>query len=404
MNIPAIDPGTPVSDLDILDPHFANNPHPRVAELRELGRVVLLQKSGIWAVSRHADVKAVLEDHTTFISSAGAGLQNFFLNPPTRTPSLLLEADPPLHTRTRGVIQRIMSGPAIRKLRDTMFERAEKLVVPLVEKGSFDAVLDIAEVFPPTVFPEAVGLTVDDEGRKKILQFGLITFVMFGPHNDFYHEVIKTAGEVFPWVAEQCRRESLSPDGFGAQVYSAMDEGKLSEEEAPLLVRAFLAAGLDTTISALGRVLHCLATNPNQWRLLSEDPDLSRAAFEEMMRFDHPSIGTFRTTSRDCEIGGTKLPKHAKVFALTGSANRDPAQWSNPDTYDIRRQTVGHLGFGAGIHTCAGMMVARMEAEAILRTLAKNVAKLELSDQPVYRTGAAFRRAFASLPMQITRK
>jgi hypothetical protein len=139
--------------------------------------------------------------------------------------------------------------------------------------------------------------------------------------------------------------------------YAAMDEGKLSAEEAPLLVRSFLAAGLDTTIAGIGRLINCLATHPDQWRLLAENPDLARPAFEEMMRFDHPSIGVFRTASRDSEFAGLAIPKHEKVFALTESANRDPDQWSSPDAYDIRRLTVGHLGFGSGIHICAGMMV-----------------------------------------------
>src|SRR5450631_3756954 len=134
--------GTPVSDLDLLDPSFSIDPYPRVAALRRLGPVVFLEKAGVWAVSRHVDVKAVLEDHDTFISAGGTGLHNNINEPPRRVPSLLLEADPPVHTRTRAVIQRIMSGPAIRKLRETIFEKADALIAPLVERGEFDAVSD----------------------------------------------------------------------------------------------------------------------------------------------------------------------------------------------------------------------------------------------------------------------
>lgn len=393
-----------MSELDILDPAFALNPHPHVADLRELGPVVFLEKAGVWAVSRYADVKALLEDHDRFINAGGSGLHNNLKDPPKRQPSLLVEADPPLHTRTRAVIQRIMSGPAIRKLRETFFEKADALIAPLVEKGTFDAVTDIAEVFPPSVFPEAVGLQLGDDGRVKMLQFGVITFAFFGPRDEYFHEVMKTANDVMPWVADKCRRESLSADGFGAQVYAAMDEGKLTAEEAPLLVRSFLAAGLDTTIAGIGRLFNCLATHPQQWQLLAENPELSRGAFEEMLRFDSPSIGVFRTTSRDCEFAGAAIPKHEKVYALTGSANRDPAHWSDPDTYDVRRAAVGHLGFGGGIHACVGMMVVRLEAEAILQALARRVAKLELAGPPTYRKSVALRRAFASLPIQVTRK
>jgi cytochrome P450 len=396
--------GAPVSDLDILDPSFSIDPHPQVAALRRLGRAVFLEKTGVWAVPRYADVKAVLEDHDTFINSGGVGLHNNIKEPPPRAPSLLLEADPPLHTRTRAIIQKIMSGPAIRKLRETIFEKAEALIEPLVEKGEFDAISEIAEVFPPTVLPEAVGLRLGTDGRDKLVRYGLLTFAFFGPRNEYFEEIMATAKDVLPWIADQCQRASLSPDGFGAQVYAAMDDGKLSADEAPLLVRSFLAAGLDTSIAGIGRVIHCLATHPDQWQLLSENPELARSAFEEMMRFDHPSIGVFRTASRDCEFAGVAIPKHEKVFALTGSANRDPEQWNDPDTYDIRRVTVGHLGFGSGIHVCAGMMVIRLEAEAILRALARRVARLELSGTPTYRSRAAFRRAFATLSIRITRK
>jgi cytochrome P450 len=397
-------PGTPVSDLDILDPAFAMNPHPHVARLRELGPVVFLQRAGVWAVSRYADVKALLEDHDRFINAGGSGLHNNIKDPPNRQPSLLVEADPPLHTRTRAIIQRIMSGPAVRKLRDTFFAEADALIASLVEKGSFDAVTDIAEVFPPKVFPEAVGLQLGLDGREKMVQFGEITFAFFGPRDTCFHEVMKTAGEVVPWVADKCRRESLSPDGFGAQVYAAMDEGKLTPEEAPLLVRSFLAAGLDTTIAGIGRLFNCLAGHPQQWQLIADNPELSRSAFEEMMRFDGPSIGIFRTTSRNCEFAGVAIPKHEKVYALTGSANRDPAQWTEPDTYDIRRPAVGHVGFGGGIHACVGMMVVRLEAEAILQAVARRVATLELAGEPTFRKGVALRRAFASVPIRVTRK
>ncbi|WP_442869701.1 cytochrome P450 [Bradyrhizobium sp. CCBAU 65884] len=98
------------------------------------------------------------------------------------------------------------------------------------------------------------------------------------------------------------------------------------------------------------------------------------------------------------------MPKHEKVFVLTGSANRDPDQWTDPDRYDIRRVAVGHMGFGSGIHVGAGMMVVRLEAEAILRALARRVDRLELASPPTFRSRAALRRAFATQPIKVTRK
>jgi 4-methoxybenzoate monooxygenase (O-demethylating) len=394
----------PVSGLDIFDPAFAADPYPHYARLREMGPVAFLEKAGLWVVARHADVKAVLSDHETFSSAGGAGIVNIFKEPPRRPPGLLLEVDPPVHTRTRGVIQRILSGPALRKLREAFFAEADALIEPLVEKRTFDAVKDVAEKFPPRVFPVALGLDLVEDEREKLLHYGAINFAQFGPQDDYYHRTMQRAPEILPWIAAKCRREALTPDGFGGQVYAAVDDGRISEDEAPLLVRSFLAAGLDTTIAGLGRVLRLLATHPIQWRLVADNPELSRGAFEEMMRYDHPSIGIFRTTSRACTFEGVALPAHEKVLALTGSANRDPGHWVEPDTYDIRRVTIGHMGFGSGIHACVGMMVARLEGEAILTALAKRAATLDLAAPVVTGRGASLRRAFASVPVRVTRK
>jgi cytochrome P450 len=316
----------------------------------------------------------------------------------------LLDADPPLHTRTRGVIQRILSGPALRKLREVFFAEADALIEPLVEVGTFDAVTNVAEKFPLKVFPAAVGLNLGEEDREKVLHFGAINFALFGQQNDYYHHTMRRAPEILPWIEAKCRREALEPSGFGAQVYAAVDDGRISEDEAPRLVRAFLAAGLDTTIAGLGRVLRLLATHPAQWRLLVDNPELSLGAFEEMMRYDQPSMGIFRTTSRACTYEGVALPAHEKVFALTGSANRDPVRWAEPDAYNVRRVAIGHMGFGSGIHACVGMMVARLESEAILTALAKRAVTLELAGPVLTKHGASLRRALASVPVRVTRK
>ena len=106
------------------------------------------------------------------------------------------------------------------------------------------------------------------------------------------------AAPVREWIMANCRREALAPGGFGAQIYAAADAGKVSEDEAALMVRSFLSAGLDTTVHALGNMIHCFARNPDQWRLLREDPVRARAAFEEVIRYEGP-IQLSTTARRD---------------------------------------------------------------------------------------------------------
>ena len=132
--------------------------------MREAGPVVRLTKHDVWAVTRYDDIKAVFADHINFSNAGGAGIANHFKNKPWRQPSIILEADPPMHTRTRKVLARIMSPGAMRRLENAFKAKAATLVDGLVVKKSFDAVRDLAEVFPLSVFPDALG--IDQDGRE----------------------------------------------------------------------------------------------------------------------------------------------------------------------------------------------------------------------------------------------
>lgn len=148
----------PVSTIDPFSREFLSNPYPHHEALREAGPVVWLEQYGIWAMARHDDVRAALTDWETYCSGAGVGLSDFRKEPPWRPPSLILEADPPLHTRTRGVLTRILSPAAIKKLREAFDVEAERLAQELVQRRVFDGVMDLAEPYLLKVFPDAVGL------------------------------------------------------------------------------------------------------------------------------------------------------------------------------------------------------------------------------------------------------
>ncbi len=389
------------SDFDPFDWKTRVDPYPAYAALRAAGPVVRLDKYGIWAVPRYAEIKAIFADHENFSNAGGAGIANYFKEKPWRPPSIILEADPPLHTRTRKVLARIMSPGAMRRLEDAFKAKAAALVDGLVARGSFDAVRDLAEVFPLSVFPDALG--IDPQGRENLLTYGAMVFAGFGPENDYSRNLMSHAPTVLPWVAARCQREALAAGSFGAQVYEAADTGEITQDEAPLLVRSFLSAGLDTTISALGMALYNLARHPDQWAILAADPSLSRAAFDETLRFDSSAPYVFRTTPHETEIAGVRIDKHEKVLLLLASANRDESRWERPDELDITRRVAGHIGFGTGIHGCVGQMVARLEGEAVLAALATRVASIEIVGDAVYRDSSGL-RALSSLPVRIVRK
>jgi len=388
----------PVSAIDPFSHAFLEDPYPHHESLREAGPVVRLEHYGIWAMARHQEVRDALTDWQTYCSGAGVGLSDFRKEPPWRPPSIILEADPPLHTRTRAVLTRIMSPAAINALRATFEREAEALVCRLVARREFDGVADLAEAFPLKVFPDAVGIS--EQGRENLLPYGSMVFNSFGPRNDLFDKAMANAGPVRDWIMSKCSRAALAPDGLGMQIFEAVDAGELTEAEAGMLVRSFLSAGIDTTVYGIGNALYCLARYPEQWTILRENPSLIRPAFEEVLRFEAPVQTFFRTTTKDVDVAGVKLGEGEKVLLFLAAANRDPRRWERADTFDVRRRATGHMTFGTGIHGCVGQAVARLESEALFGALAKRVAKFEMTGEPTRRLNNTL-RGLDTLPLRV---
>jgi len=388
----------PVSEIDPFSPAFLHDPYPHHQSLREAGPVVWLAHYRIWAMARHQEVRDALTDWQTYCSGAGVGLSDFRKEPPWRPPSIILEADPPLHTRTRAVLTRILSPAAISVLRTTFEREAEALVERLIDKREFDGIADLAEAFPLKVFPDAVGIA--DEGRENLMRYGNMVFNSFGPRNDLLERAMENAGPVRDWIMSKCSRGALAPDGLGMQIFQAVDSSALMEAEAGMLVRSFLSAGIDTTVFGLGNALYCFARYPEQWTALRKNPALNRLAFEEVLRFEAPVQTFFRTTTKDVEVANVKLGEGEKVLLFLAAANRDPRRWERPDQFDIRRRASGHMTFGTGIHGCVGQAVARLEGEALLGALAKRVTAFELIGEPTRRLNNTL-RGFDTLPLRL---
>lgn len=393
----------PTSDLDPFSPEFRADPFPRYAELRELAPIVWLERYGIWTVARYDRVREVLTDWKHFSNAGGGGIRNYFLEKPWRPPSLILEVDPPAHQRTRKVLMDVISPARLQALRPTFEAQADAIVEEALERGTLDAIPDLVQRFPLTVFPDAVGMK-RGEDRSNMLVYGSMVFGAFGPVTPWYEELMKQAEPVTAWIMERCQREALAPEGIGAAIYAHADAGNIEAGEARLLVRSLLSAGVDTTIDSIGLCLKCLAEHPDQWRLLREEPDLARSAFEEATRYDSSSQSLFRTTLESFEFAGAMLGGHQKVLVLIGSAGRDPAKWENPETFDIRRRvTPAQMGYGAGIHSCVAQMMARLEADVFFRALARKVQDIEIVGPPQLRLNPGL-RGLSSLPLRLTRK
>ena len=392
-------PGMPHLDFDPFSIEFFADPFPIHEKLREAGPVVYLDKWGVYGVARYEQVHAVLNDPATFCSSRGVGLSDFAKEKPWRPASLILEADPPAHTRTRAVLNQVLSATALKPLRAHFTALAEAKVDELLARGSFDAIADLAESYPLSVFPDAMGLS--RQGRENLLPYASLVFNAFGPPNRLRQEALERSAPHQAYVAAQCQRENLAPGGFGACIHARADAGEITHAEAPLLVRSLLSAGIDTTVNGIGAAVYCLARFPGQFAKLRSDPTLARNAFEEAVRYESPVQTFFRTTTREVEIGGHIIGEGEKVLMFLAAANRDPRRWQNPDSYDITRRTTGHVGYGSGIHMCVGQLVARLEGEVMLAALARKVGSIEIAGEVKRRYNNTL-RGLESLPVRIT--
>ena len=397
-----------VSDIDPFSHPNLIDPAPMHAALRDAGPVVYLPRYDVYALARYEQVHEALVNWQEFVSRHGVGLSNFKYEKPWRPPSILLEADPPWHDAPRRVVAKILGQRELRQLREAWFADAETLISEVLAEHpggadgwtEIDAVSALAAVFPLRVFPDAVG--IGRHGRENLLPYGNHAFNAFGPHNDLVQRGEPEVPRMSGWVGEQCQRHALAPGGFGAAIWAAADRGDITPEQAPMIVRSLLTAGVDTTVHGIGALLACLAAAPVQWQRLRDRPELARTAFDEAVRLESPVQTFFRTADADVRIGGAIIPEGKKILMFLAAANTDPRRWAAAGTFDLDRDPSGHVGFGMGIHQCVGQHVARLEAEALLTALARRVDAIEPAG-PLRRHANNTLRVLDCLPVRLHR-
>ena len=415
-----VDVAIPKLDLDPYSAEFLADPYPRYAELRDAGPVVWLTRYEHYVVARHAETKVVLDDWEVFGSTRGFGLndpehdvplvdapeyERFTTNPRMCTEGMrrLLDAvrpDPPEHDPIRRMFMRMLAPSLVRGWREQIVRRADALVAELVARGHFDAAVELSEHFVLNVIGDIVGLP--QEGREHMLAYGNMAMNTSGPRNETYMNSIAAAVDSIAWVETACKRDAVSPGGVAELVFNAVDAGQIPEEQmGEVFVRLFPTAAVDTTSSTITNAVHNLATHPDQWRALREDPSLARNAFQETIRFTQAIHPLYRTTNRASTLAGHPIEAGKKMMLLLGSANRDPRVFERPDVFDIRRDASAQLGFGSGIHSCAGQSLARLEGEAVLAALARDAATLKLDGEPTRRVHNTL-HTWAKLPVTVT--
>jgi cytochrome P450 len=362
------------SDIDIWDDDILVDPYPAYAALREQAGVVHLPKNDVYVLTRYDLIRDVLGDPATF-SSATLGF-NPMVNEALQGTSLA--SDPPLHTQLRATLSANLTPRALRGLKVTIDEKADKLVAELVAGGSFEAIDSLARAFPLEIVADLIGFS--GHVKDNMLRWGQAAMQVIGPMNQRTQESFPIAGELYGWCSS-VSADDLSRGSIGRGIFDAEARGDIPAGSAGHIIHQYLGAGVDTTIASIGNIIALFGRNPEQLELLRGNPELVPSAFAEVLRYWAPVHIWGRTATREVELDGVTVPAGAQLGILFGAGNRDPRHYQNPDRFDVTRSPADHLSFGYGPHGCAGQGLARLEGHAVIEALARRVKTLELADE-----------------------
>ncbi|MET9844396.1 cytochrome P450 [Streptomyces ossamyceticus] len=392
MPCPALPDGFDLTDPDLLHHRV---PLPEFAELRRTEPVHWVPQApglagfgdeGYWAVTRHADVKYVSthpELYSSFLNTAIIRFNEHIERDAIDAQRLiLLNMDPPEHTRVRQIVQRVFTPRAIRALEDNLRDRAHAIArEALAQPGPFDFVTQVACELPLQAIAELIGIPQDD--RAKIFEWSNRMISYDDPEYAITEEVgQESATELIAYAMNMAAdRKQCPAKDIVSTLVVAEDEGSLASDEFGFFVLMLAVAGNETTRNAITHGMHAFLTHPDQWDLFKRERPATAA--EEIVRWATPVNSFQRTATQDTELGGKRIRKGDRVGIFYASANHDPEVFENPDTFDITRDPNPHLGFGGGgPHFCLGKSLAVLEIDLIFNAIADALPNLRLIGDP----------------------
>ena len=360
---------------------------------------------GFWCFTRYDDVVAINRDHESFSSHKG-GTMVFEMDAEglAMQQQMMLNMDPPTHTRYRLLINKGFTPRMVKKLEDGMRERATRIVDAVAEKGECDFVEQLAAELPLQVIADILG--VPQEDRAKMFEW---SNRMVGADDPEYAALndenpIEAAMELYAYahaLADE-RRKNPQDDIISILLNAEVDGEKLTELEFDTFFLLLTVAGNETTRNAIAHGMLALIEHPEQRQKLLDDPELIPTAVEEILRWGSPVMCFRRTATRDVEVGGTQVKEGDKVVIWYISANRDESVFENPYTFDVTRSPNPHIAFGGGgPHFCLGANLARMEMRVMYEEILKRIPDMELAG-PVERLRSHFINGIKHMPVRFT--
>jgi cytochrome P450 len=297
----------------------------------------------------------------------------------------MLFADPPYHTRLRGLVSKTFTPRAVEGMAPRIQEIVDELLDAVDGREEFDLIDAFAAPLPTIVIAEMLG--VDPGDRADFKRWSDQVVQTFNPmiSEDERERTAEAALALDTYfrraIAE--RRESPRDDMIMGLMNVAEGKDQLSDDEIVRMCNLLLTAGNVTTTDLIGNGVHALLRFPDQLKKLQDDPSLIKNAVEEMLRYDSPVTQSGRTPMQDIEIGGCPIKRGQSVTPQLAAANHDPAVYPEPHKFDITREDTHHHSFGGGVHFCLGAPLARLEAQIAISTLVRRFPNIRLSDQPV---------------------
>jgi cytochrome P450 len=390
---------------ELMAPAGTADPYPIYDRMREAAPV-FKSALGPWILTRYDDCRAVLrdarygKDWQGFM--ANSGIEDWRDHPSTAYgETSLLFANPPEHTRLRGLVSKAFTPRTVDRLRASMRQIIDALLDPLAEAGGGDLLDALAFPLPVTVIGQLLGVPAADrmEFRDRVrlntatLELGVT------------HAQIALADEAAIWMVDYFeglvaeKRARPAQDLLSGMIEVEVDGDKLSDQEIVGMGLLLFGAGFETTTNLIGNGVLALLRNPDQLAWLREHPGGIAGTVEELLRYDASIQVSGRAALEDAELAGHTVAEGDAVLTILGAANRDPERYPHPHRLDLTRRDIEPLSFGSGIHFCLGASLARAEGDEALRALLGRFGEIELADEPRFRHQLGF-RGLESLPVR----
>jgi cytochrome P450 PksS len=374
---------------DLFVPEALANSYPLFKRMRSEDPVHYSESLGYWILTRYVDVEAALRDErlssnrkALFINNLGSldvkEIQNFL----DLTSNMIVDTDPPEHTRLRKLANPGFTTRAIESWRSIIQNTTDRLLDRVQNHGGMDVVSDLARPLPAIIITEIMGVPETD--RANLLEWARDIGTFFGAAGGSTIEMAELARKADKAAAQfsalirqlvEQRRRQPGTDMISLLSVAYQEQG-FNFEELPSVCILILIAGMLTTTDQIANGVNALLSHPDQLQKLKENPTLIDSAVEEILRFDTSIPFLTRIAKQDLTIGGKNITAGSVIALGFGAANHDPEKFEEPEVFDITRTPNEHLGFSSGIHFCLGAVLARMELTICLTTLLRRLPNL----------------------------